>query len=49
MRVGTEGIRDLDLCLATARIDLVPFGANQARLAREAFRRFGKGDQPAPS
>jgi len=47
VRLGTEGIRDLDLFLATARIELVPFDATQARLAREAFRRFGKGRHPA--
>lgn len=46
-RLGAEGIRDLDLFLATAEIELVPFDANQARLAREAFRRFGKGRHPA--
>ncbi len=47
VRLGTEGIRDLDLFLTTAGIDLVPFDANQARLAREAFRRFGNGRHPA--
>jgi ribonuclease VapC len=42
-RRGAEGIRDLDLFLATASIELVAFDAVQARFAREAFRRFGKG------
>ncbi|WP_295438315.1 type II toxin-antitoxin system VapC family toxin [uncultured Thiodictyon sp.] len=46
-RQGAEGIRDLDLFLATAAIELVPFDAVQARLAREGFRRFGKGRHPA--
>ncbi|MGE5155355.1 MAG: type II toxin-antitoxin system VapC family toxin [Bdellovibrio bacteriovorus] len=46
-RHGAEGIRDLDLFIATAEIELVPFDAAQARIAREAFRRFGKGRHPA--
>jgi ribonuclease VapC len=46
-RYGAEGIRDLDLFLETAGIELVPFDATQARLAREGFRRFGKGRHPA--
>lgn len=46
-RQGAEGIRDLDLFLATAGIELVAFDAAQARLAREGFRRFGKGRHPA--
>ena len=46
-RRGAEGIRDLDLFLATAGIELVAFDTAQARLAREGFRRFGKGRHPA--
>jgi ribonuclease VapC len=46
-RRGAEGIRDLDLFLATAGIELVAFDMAQARLAREGFRRFGKGRHPA--
>ncbi|WP_373508255.1 type II toxin-antitoxin system VapC family toxin [Thiocapsa sp.] len=46
-RLGAEGIRDLDLFLATAGIELVAFDMAQARLAREGFRRFGKGRHPA--
>jgi ribonuclease VapC len=46
-RWGAEGIRDLDLFLATAGIDLVALDAAQARHAREGFRRFGKGRHPA--
>lgn len=42
-----EGIRDLDLFLATTGIELVAVDAAQARLAREGFRRFGKGRHPA--
>lgn len=46
-RLGAEGIRNLDLFLATAGIELVAFDVSQARIGREAFRRFGKGRHPA--
>lgn len=46
-RFGLEGIRTLDLFLATAEIELAPFDPDQARLARSAFSRFGKGRHPA--
>jgi ribonuclease VapC len=38
---------DLDLFLAEAGVEIVPVTAAQARLAREAHRRFGKGNHPA--
>ena len=41
------GGRELDGFLAAARIEIVPFDAEQAGIAREAFRRFGKGRHPA--
>jgi ribonuclease VapC len=37
----------LDEFLAEAGIEIVPFDAEQARLAREAFLRFGKGRHKA--
>jgi len=43
VRHGAEGIRELDLYLATAGIDTHAVDRAQALLAREAFRRFGKG------
>ena len=46
-RFGAEGVRDLDLFLDRAEIRLVEVDVPQARLAREAFRRFGKGRHPA--
>jgi ribonuclease VapC len=46
-RYGEVGARNLDLFLATAGIEVIPFDAAQAALAREAFRRFGKGRHPA--
>jgi ribonuclease VapC len=43
VRHGAEGIRELDLYLATAGIETLAVDRDQALLAREAFRRFGKG------
>jgi ribonuclease VapC len=42
-RKGQDGMRDLDLLIARMGIRLVPFTESQARLARTAFARFGKG------
>lgn len=42
-----EGMRELDLLLHTANITPVPFTADHYRVAREAYRRFGKGRHPA--
>jgi ribonuclease VapC len=46
-RRGSDAIRDLDLLILRLRIEIVPFTESQARLAREAFKRFGKGRHPA--
>jgi ribonuclease VapC len=46
-RKGTDGVRDLDLQIARFRIEIVPFTEAQAWLAREAFKRYGKGRHPA--
>jgi ribonuclease VapC len=46
-RFGAEGIRDLDLFIERAGIDLAPVDAEQAHVARRAFSRFGKGRHPA--
>jgi ribonuclease VapC len=46
-RHGAEGVRDLDRFLATAAIECVPLDLPQARLARDAFRQFGKGRHAA--
>jgi ribonuclease VapC len=37
----------LDLFLQKADLEIVPVDAQQAQVAREAFRRFGKGRHPA--
>ena len=42
-----DGLRDFDLFLSNAEIEIVPVDAEQARVAREAFRRYGKGRHPA--
>lgn len=42
-RVGPAGVRDLDLFVAKASIDLAPVDAEQAHLARRAWRLYGKG------
>jgi ribonuclease VapC len=46
-RYGAEGLRDLDLLLERAGIELVPVDVEQARSARGAWSRFGKGRHPA--
>ncbi|MGB8259246.1 MAG: type II toxin-antitoxin system VapC family toxin [Terracidiphilus sp.] len=46
-RRGADGVRDLDLLVVRFGIRVVPFIEPQARLARQAFERFGKGMHPA--
>lgn len=46
-RYGAEGVRDLDHLIARAQITLEPVDAEQALLARDAFRKYGKGRHPA--
>lgn len=46
-RYGADGVRDLDLLISKASIALVAVDAEQAELARTAFRRFGKGRHAA--
>ena len=42
-RTGDAGVKDLFELLTTLRIQVVPFDAAQARLAIDAFSRYGKG------
>jgi len=42
-RYGAEGVRDFDHFIARAQITIVPVDAEQARIARDAFREYGKG------
>lgn len=44
---GYEGVRDFDLFLARAGIKLADVDAEQAEIARTAFRKFGKGRHAA--
>lgn len=46
-RYGPDGTRALDLFIAKAKIGLVEVDADQAHVARGAFRDYGKGRHPA--
>lgn len=46
-RLGDAGVRELDLFLIRSHLQIVPFNSEQAELARQAWRRFGKGRHPA--
>jgi ribonuclease VapC len=43
MRHGVDGLRDLDLFLRKAEVELVAVDSEQAHAARRAYSRFGKG------
>ena len=44
---GEAGGRELDLLLHRAQIEIVAMNADQAELARAAWRKYGKGNHPA--
>ena len=46
-RFGEAGGRELDLLLHKAQIQVVGFDVDQAELAREGWRQFGRGRHPA--
>lgn len=46
-RRGADGLRDLDLFLAKAGVELIDLDVEQAQAARRAFSRFGRGRHPA--
>lgn len=46
-RFGYDGIRDLKLFLNEAGVEIEPVTFDQAELAREAYRRYGRGNHPA--
>lgn len=46
-RRGGEGRDAVDSLLLRARVTIVPFDEEQARVARVAWRAFGKGRHPA--
>jgi ribonuclease VapC len=46
-RFGERGARELDALLGRSRVEFIAFDDAQAILARDAFRRFGRGRHPA--
>ncbi len=46
-RRGYDGVRDFDLLILKAGIDVAAVDAEQAKIARSAFRKFGKGRHAA--
>lgn len=46
-RFGEGGGRELDLLLHKAHFEIVAFDNEQAEVARDAYRRYGKGRHPA--
>ncbi len=44
---GEAGGRELDLLMHRAQIEIIAFNADQAELARTAWRKYGKGNHPA--
>ena len=46
-RFGEAGGRELDLLIHKADVQVVGFDRDQAEIAREAWRRFGRGRHPA--
>ena len=46
-RIGAAGGRNFDAFIAETPIELAPMTVEHAHAAREAWRRFGKGNHPA--
>ena len=46
-RRHAEGVHRLDALIREADMEIVPFDSDQMLIAREGFRRFGKGRHPA--
>ena len=46
-RFRSEASRELDLLLSHTGFEFVPFDEEQLRLARRAWRKYGKGNHPA--
>jgi len=46
-RMGYDGLRDFELFVLKAGIEIVPVDVEQANIARGAFRKFGKGRHAA--
>lgn len=43
LRVGARAARELDVLIEDVGISIIPFDHAQATIARDAFRRYGKG------
>jgi ribonuclease VapC len=46
-RFGADGVWGLDLFIAKAQLSLIPVDEEQAHVARDGFRKYGKGRHPA--
>jgi ribonuclease VapC len=46
-KCNSDALRDLDLLIAMSGMVIVSFTTNQSLIAREAFKRFGKGRHAA--
>lgn len=46
-RFGEDGGRELDLLIHKAQIEIAPFDQEQAEIAREAYRIYGRGRHAA--
>jgi len=46
-RFGEPGLSDLESLLTNTAVQIAPFTGVQAKLAIDAFRRYGKGRHPA--
>jgi ribonuclease VapC len=46
-RLGDPGVREFDLWLHRAEVEIVSVDAEQTDMARRAWRRFGRGRHPA--
>jgi ribonuclease VapC len=46
-RFGEQGGRELDLLMHAAKVEVISVDQEQAEVAREGYRRFGKGRHPA--
>ncbi|MFP6729289.1 MAG: type II toxin-antitoxin system VapC family toxin [Alphaproteobacteria bacterium] len=45
--LGAAGEREVDILLHRAGIEIIAFNLEQLKLARHAFRKYGKGRHPA--
>ena len=46
-KYNSEALRDLNYLIVMSGMEITPFTSNQSLIAREAFKRFGKGRRAA--